>query len=50
MQARLAVAIENAKAQYKARLAQQFLTQNEIRIELQPTEEGVVSLTPLSDA
>ena len=50
MQARLAVAIENAKAQYKARLAQQFLTQNEIRIELQPTEEGVQPLTPLSDA
>ena len=45
-----AVLLADAKAKYKSQLAQQFLTQNEIRIELQPTEEGVQPLTPLSDA
>jgi len=48
-EARLAVLKAEAKAKYKAQLAQQFLTQDEIRIELQPTEEGVEPLSPLTD-
>ena len=49
IQARLEFMRVKAKAEYKAQLHQRFLTQNEIRIELQPTEEGVVPLSPLSD-
>jgi DNA polymerase type B, organellar and viral len=45
-----AVLLAEEKARYKARLHQQFLTQDEIRIELQPTEEGVVPMSPLSDS
>ena len=45
-----AVLLAEDKARYKASLHQRFLTQDEIRIELQPTEEGVEPLSPLSDA
>ena len=49
LQAKLAVLKAEAKAKYKAQLHQQFLTQDYIRIELQPTDEGVQPLSPLSD-